>query len=66
MIAGEGFATQTRVKILCNHLLHSVLRVKAKVCAFRCAAFTLRAAVARGILLRRFCRAAARPPRTPR
>ena len=52
----EGVAVQTRVKILCNGLVHSVLRVKARGCAFRLAAFTLRAVVSPGNLLRRFCR----------
>ena len=44
------------LKVLCNDLVHSVLRVKARGCAFRLAAFTLRAAASRGNLLRRFCR----------
>ena len=57
---------QTRVKILCNNLSHSVLCVKAKGVEFSPLAFTLRAAVARDILRRRFCSAVARPPRAPR
>ena len=52
----EGVTVQTCVKILCNDLFHSVLRVKARGCAFRLAAFTLRASASRGNLLRRFCR----------
>ena len=55
-----------RVKILCNHLSHSVLCVKAKGVEFSPLAFTLRAAVVRDILRRRFCRAADYPPRPPR
>ena len=57
---------QTRVKILCNNLSHSVLCVKAKGVEFSPLAFTLRAAVARDILRRRFCRAADSPPRPSR
>ena len=47
---------QIRVKNLRNRLDYSLLRVKARGCAFRCAAFTLCAAETRGTLLRRFCR----------
>ena len=47
MVVCEGFTTQTRVKILCNDLSHSVLCVKAKGVEFSPLAFTLRAAVAR-------------------
>ena len=61
----KGFTAQTYVEILCNHLSHSVLCVKAKG-GFSPLAFTLRAAVARDILHRRFCRAADRPQGTPR
>ena len=57
---------QTRVKILRNRLSHSALCVKAKGVGFSPLAFTLRAAVARDILRRRFCCAANCPPRLSR